>query len=109
VSRLPNAKRSAYAALERLLSHYTVKFPKREILNHLINWKKDSFRKPLLLRGARQVGKTSVVRQLGKTFSSFIELNFEEQSALSSFFEKNLDPKEIITDLQIFLRKNIIP
>jgi uncharacterized protein len=82
---------------------------KREILNTLIDWKKNDSRKPLVIRGARQVGKTSAVRQLGKTFTHFVELNFEEQSALTSFFSKNLDPKEILIDLQIFLRKNIIP
>src|SRR3990167_5916670 len=82
---------------------------KRELLNYLIDWKKSDSRKPLIIRGARQVGKTSAVRQLGETFPSFIELNFEEQSELSSFFSKNLDPKEILVDLQVFLRKNITP
>ena len=60
---------------------------KREILNYFINWKKSNERKPLIMRGARQIGKTTCVRQLGETFLHFIELNFEGQSALSSIFE----------------------
>ncbi|MCX7122059.1 MAG: AAA family ATPase [Gammaproteobacteria bacterium] len=82
---------------------------RRELLNHLINWKESDSRKPLVIRGARQVGKTSAVRQLGKTFAHCVELNFEEQAELSSFFSKNLDPAEILIDLQIFLRKKITP
>ena len=49
---------------------------KREIVNSLIKWKKSDDRKPLIIRGARQVGKTTGVRQLGETFTNFIELNF---------------------------------
>ncbi len=50
---------------------------KRLIDWHLLRWKGDSRRKALLLRGARQVGKTFAVRQLGKTFESTLEINFE--------------------------------
>lgn len=82
---------------------------KREIVNCLINWKKSDERKPLIIRGARQVGKTTGVRQLGETFTNFIELNFEQQSALNSIFSNDLDPKKIIIDLQVLTQQKIIP
>ena len=50
---------------------------KRIIDKHLLEWKDSIYRKPILLRGARQVGKTYAVRQLGKKFKSFVEINFE--------------------------------
>lgn len=82
---------------------------KRELTNHLNNWKKMSGRKPLIIRGARQVGKTTSVRQFGKTFTRFVELNFEQQSALNSIFANDLDPEKIITDLQVLTRQRITP
>lgn len=50
----------------------------RKILKNLHLWKKDDNRKPLVLRGARQVGKTTIVRQFSKTYSRYIELNLEK-------------------------------
>src|SRR3990167_11344536 len=82
---------------------------KREIYNYLNNWKKDDACKPLMLRGARQVGKTSAVRTFGKSYDAMVEVNFETQSLLSSLFERDLDPKQIIIDLQIALRQEIVP
>lgn len=51
---------------------------KRIIDFHLDKWKTDPFRKPLILRGARQVGKTYAVRRLGKRFKSFVETGKEK-------------------------------
>ncbi len=52
----------------------------------LSEWKNDSQRKPLLLRGARQVGKSSAVRNLGKSFDYYIEVNFERNPEIMQFF-----------------------
>ena len=52
----------------------------------LIEWKDDRFRKPMLLRGARQTGKTTAVRNFAKRFESFVELNFEKDRRLSGIF-----------------------
>ncbi|MBV8802174.1 MAG: ATPase, partial [Gammaproteobacteria bacterium] len=49
---------------------------KRLIYQSLIKWVNDVHRRPLILRGARQVGKTFVVRELGKTFNHYVEVNF---------------------------------
>ena len=66
---------------------------KRIIDFHLDKWKDDPFRKPLILRGARQVGKTYAVRRLGKQFKSFVEINFERLEGAASFLKKILHLK----------------
>lgn len=77
---------------------------KRIIDHHLLTWKNAHYRKPLLLRGARQVGKTHSVRQLGKTFESFVEVNFESGNALvRQVFDQDFDPVRIIRDLALIL------
>lgn len=82
---------------------------KRLIDNHLINWKKDTGRKPLILRGARQVGKTTAVRTLAQSFAHYIELDLESRRDLHVAFSDNLDPKEIISNLQLLIQKTITP
>ena len=61
----------------------------RSIDNELIKWKNSSSKKPLMIRGARQVGKSSTIRNLGRQFSHYIEINFDEQAFFSKVFEEN--------------------
>ena len=61
---------------------------RRNIDRQLIVWKEDPMRKPLLLRGARQVGKSSAVRHFGKQFKYFAEVNFEKNKAVKTFFQE---------------------
>lgn len=72
----------------------------RLIINDLLRWKSLALRKPLVLRGARQVGKTVVARMLGATYDHFSELNLErpEQAA---FFKRGLTPAEIIQAVKL--------
>lgn len=84
-------------------------YHKRLIDNHLTQWKDDPFRKPLVLRGARQVGKSSAVRNLATQFSHFVEINFEETPQLNSIFMPDLNPVRILDSLSIFLGQRIIP
>lgn len=81
----------------------------RSIDKYLLEWKADHSRKPLLLRGARQVGKSSAVRQLGKSFHYFIEVNFERDSELRSLFRGNLRPQEIAKRLSAYFLTPVIP
>lgn|SRR3990167_428241 len=81
----------------------------REIDNHLINWKKSENRKPLILRGARQIGKTTSVRKLGKAFKNFIEINFEFMPKFNAIFEADLDSHRIISDIQFVIQQPVIP
>lgn len=75
----------------------------------LEKWRSSRNRKPLLVRGARQVGKTTSIRQFGQTFKSFVEINFEELSRLSRLFTEDLEVTRILRDLQLELGVNIIP
>ena len=58
---------------------------KRDIIVNLEAWAADSHRKPLILRGARQVGKTTVVNEFGKQFDNYLPLNLEKQEAAKLF------------------------
>jgi len=83
----------------------------RWIQFYLKEWSQSAYRKPLLLRGARQVGKTFAVRQLGAAFPHFIEVNFEASPKLKKIFtdDKELNPERIIRDLSLTLNAEIIP
>ena len=68
----------------------------------LEKWKAESNHKPLLIRGARQVGKTKTIREFGKQFDVFIEINFKESPRLKTLFQDQLSPAEICVN--IFMR-----
>lgn len=81
---------------------------KRHINQVLMDWKKQEKRKPLLLRGARQIGKSSAVKELSKNFLHYIEVDFEAQLEVRTFFEGNLDPTKICENLSIYFKTPII-
>ncbi len=82
---------------------------KRFVEYHIQKWKESNKRKSLMLRGARQVGKTFLARQLGDTFPNFVEINFEYQPDAKTFFERDLNPERIIRDIGLWTGKRIIP
>jgi len=83
---------------------------KRMIDYFLLEWKNEQYdRKPLLLRGARQVGKTHAARNLGKTFQHFVEINLESDEHARNIFTQDLDPKRIVFQLSEYLKQDIIP
>lgn len=82
---------------------------RRNIDKELLSWKNNSVRKPLLLRGARQVGKTETVRNLAKSFDNFLELNFEENKQIHALFENDLFPDEICENLSAIYNVSIVP
>ena len=82
---------------------------KRDKFNYLVKWREQSFRKPLIIQGVRQVGKTWLVREFGKLFPTFVEFNFEKNPEYSEIFKKSLNPKEILADLGAVIGKKIIP
>ena len=82
----------------------------REITNDLIKWKDAKNRKPLIIHGARQVGKTYIVKQFGKEyFDNLVYVNFETNKELSSQIEESIDAKYIINKLELFYGEKIIP
>jgi len=83
---------------------------KRQALQTLIEWKSHNHRKPLILRGARQVGKTYLIKEFGRSaFPNVIYVNFEEDESLSRIFERDLKPERIINELQLYLDCSIDP
>lgn len=83
---------------------------KREIINDLIKWKKSGNRKPLIIHGARQVGKTYIIKQFGKKYyDNLIYVNFETNQEISSQISGSIDAKYIINKLELFYGEKIIP
>jgi uncharacterized protein len=80
----------------------------RAIDNQLLEWKNSQNRKPLLVRGARQIGKTSAIRNLGKQFKYFAEVNFDDDDEIRELFEKNLSIEERCQQLAILINIPII-
>ncbi len=75
---------------------------KRAEITTLIEWKNSKKRKPLLIRGARQVGKTWLMKTFGKEeYAQCVYVNFEKNKRLQSIFEDDFDIERIITALQI--------
>ncbi len=86
-----------------------MKYIERNIDRELLEWKNDPDRKPLLLRGARQVGKSSSIRHLGESFESFIEVNLELRSDLRSLFAELNDVREIASRLAVLCGRDLVP
>ena len=83
---------------------------KRDIYRALEDWKKSTRRKPLILNGARQVGKTYALKHFGQTsYEKIAYLNFEKDEKLGQYFEGTLDPKQIIKILSIHTEVDIEP
>ena len=80
----------------------------RKVDVELLRWRELLDRKPLLIRGARQVGKSSAVRNLSKQFDFFIEINFDEQPQFRSMFENNADISELLMQLSLITNTKII-
>ena len=80
---------------------------KRKAMDKLITWKNNKNRKPLLLYGARQVGKTYLVKEFGKSFDDMIYVNFETNEIINSIINENIEPNNIIKQLEIFFNKKI--
>jgi len=83
---------------------------KRLITDELHKWKNDKDRKPLLLEGVRQCGKTYILKEFGRqNYDNFIYINFEDDPELCDVFEPNLDPKRIVEDLSVIVGEKINP
>lgn len=83
---------------------------KRDLYQQLLRWKKDPARQPLLLQGARQVGKTYLLKEFGaQEYKKVCYINFEEMPNCKAFFEQDLKPHRILRDLGIHLEMQITP
>lgn len=82
---------------------------KRTIDNVLQAWANSYNRKPLLLRGARQVGKTSAVRNLGKSFENYVEIDLNERTDLHYLFDSRFTPQQICDNISVITGISVIP
>ncbi|MBE6590748.1 MAG: ATP-binding protein [Ruminococcaceae bacterium] len=83
---------------------------RRKVLEELIKWKNDAERKPMVLRGARQVGKTWLMKEFGRTnYKNSVYFNFDEEDELKSVFESNKNPTRIIELLSMIAVERILP
>ena len=80
----------------------------RHVINQLLEWKNSDNRKPLVLKGARQVGKTWLMKEFGKNhYEDTFYFNFDEEDELKSIFETNKDPYRIVELLGLIKDKKI--
>ena len=83
---------------------------KRKITEKLIGWKNKEGRMPLIINGARQVGKTYSALSFGRDcYNSTAYFNLEDSAELASIFERDLDPERIIKELEAFSAQRILP
>lgn len=83
---------------------------KRNALDALIQWQHSEDRKPMVLKGARQVGKTWLMKEFGQScYEHFVYFNFDEEDELKSIFEVNKNPQRIIELLSLIAGEKILP
>ena len=83
---------------------------KRNAFHDLIEWKNYEDRKPLVLKGARQVGKTWLMKEFGRScYENYVYFNFDEEDELKSIFEVNKNPQRIIELLSLIAGDKILP
>ena len=82
----------------------------RKIMQDLLAWKGRADRKPLLLHGARQVGKTYLLQKLGREhFENMVYVNLEKNLSVAGFFQDNIDPRRLLRYLEASTQEKIIP
>ena len=82
----------------------------RDIINDLKQWKDKKRRKPLLLTGVRQCGKTYIVEKFAKEcFEEYVYLNFEATQTISAVFDYDFDVNRILTEIERYCKTKIIP
>lgn len=83
---------------------------RRDIYVKLLDWKKSEMRKPLILKGVRQVGKTYILKEFGKSeYGNIAYFNFEDDPGLADFFMGRIQPAQLIEKLSIYSEVPIRP
>lgn len=82
----------------------------RDILEDFKQWKTSTDRKPILIKGARQIGKTWVMEEFGRQcYEHYVKFDFDEQQELASVFQTTKDPHRIIKELELFSDVPLLP
>ena len=96
---------SAKQCRERNLNHMY-----RDITSELIKWKDKTGRKPLLVTGVRQCGKTYIIKEFAEAyFKNYVYVNFEESEAISAIFDYDFDVRRIIAEIEQHFKEKVIP
>ena len=96
-----------YYSLEKMLEGYNMQ---RDAINQLIKWKNSKRRKPLILQGARQVGKTWLMQEFGKReYKKTAYVTFDRNTSLQKAFEDYTNIKELLTKIEIEVQMKITP
>lgn len=83
---------------------------KRNAIQDLVAWKLDDERKPMVLKGARQVGKTWLMKKFGEEYyNNYVYFNFDEEDELKSVFKTNKNPQRIVELLSMIAGEKILP
>jgi predicted AAA+ superfamily ATPase len=80
---------------------------KRDRLKDLEAWRGDKYRKPLLIRGCRQVGKSWLIREFGKQFENYVEINFEKNKLVHQYFSGDLNLNTILEKISLYANTKI--
>lgn len=82
----------------------------RQALEDLKNWKNSRHRKPLIIEGARQVGKTWLMKEFGnQAYANVVYINFDDNNAMQELFRQDLDPIRLLRGLELFTGEKITP
>ncbi|MGN1188971.1 MAG: ATP-binding protein [Candidatus Ornithospirochaeta sp.] len=82
----------------------------RTAIEQLLKWKQSKYRKPLIIEGARQVGKTWLMKEFGKTaYADTVYINFDSNSRMSELFSSDLDTDRLIRGLELYIGRKIDP
>ena len=85
-----------------------MRYLQRNIDAELLSWSKDKYMKPLLLRGARQVGKTSAVRHLAERFDYNVEIDLNTRQDLQPLFNSGYSPQQICQQLSLIIGTPVV-
>ena len=81
---------------------------KRQFEEKLMEWKNNGMKKPLMVIGARQIGKTYTIEKfINENFEEHLMFNVEKEEAVKNIFEKSIDDEEVVRELELYLNKKI--
>ena len=83
---------------------------RRKAIEQLAAWKERDDRKPMILKGARQVGKTWLMKAFGeKYYDNYVYVNFDEEDEIKSLFETNKNPYRLVELLSLIVGQKLFP
>ena len=82
----------------------------RTAIEKLLKWKESKYRKPLIIEGARQVGKTWLMKEFGKQYyEDTIYINFDSNSKMAQLFSNDLNAERLITGIELYAARKVNP